>query len=366
MQTLITLGYGRMTQSKDQQQFREARYFSELDGLRAISVLLVLAVHMRDPLWRPLHGYLGVTVFFVISGWLITTLLLREQRREGHISLRGFYIRRAFRILPLYYLALIVFSLAVAAGLADDAGDYGHRLTFFLTFSNEFAGPGTFGHSWSLGVEEKFYFLWPLLAFVLPMTARRRPVIVFALLTSSVLAAGIGVLDYWAIYTPILAGCALALACDSERGFGVVRYVARPLVGLPLVLLAAALGSIADGDEGHVHVLFSLAAAATFPLWIIGPNAIRRVLRARWLVWIGSRSYAFYLFHPMTISLVDKVWDRGSENVSVEVARFLVSAGLTLIACEVVHRLIEGPLVDFGRRLSGKRATRAVAITSSA
>jgi peptidoglycan/LPS O-acetylase OafA/YrhL len=82
------------------EEYLNRRYFAPLDGLRAVSILLVMTAHTTDPLFHRLHGAVGVTIFFVISGYLITTLLLREEERHGHARIKAFYIRRAFRILP--------------------------------------------------------------------------------------------------------------------------------------------------------------------------------------------------------------------------------------------------------------------------
>ena len=135
--------------------------------MRAISILLVVAWHLRsngsapwlDPLWRVDTGNLGVRVFFVISGFLITSVLLAEYARSGTIALRRFYVRRAFRIMPVFYVFLAVMAIGGALGLLEAplssvllagtyTGDYTH-----LSWS--------VGHTWSLAVEEQFYLLWP-------------------------------------------------------------------------------------------------------------------------------------------------------------------------------------------------------------
>src|SRR5690606_33976224 len=107
----------------EREGFLAVRYWPALDGLRAVSILLVVLFHTTDPVWQVIDGRMGVTLFFVISGFLITTLLLREEERRGQVSLRGFYIRRIFRIAPLYYLALgatLVLVLAMGVGERTD------------------------------------------------------------------------------------------------------------------------------------------------------------------------------------------------------------------------------------------------------
>src|SRR4051812_19658083 len=135
------------------------RRFPAIDGLRAVSILLVLTWHTNPVLWFRLQGYLGVTIFFVISGFLITTLLLRERAETGRVSLGGFYRRRAYRILPVYVVVLGFYAVFVLGlnyhqhrGLLSDV------MPYYLTFMNDFAPftPDTpLAQTWSLGVEEK-------------------------------------------------------------------------------------------------------------------------------------------------------------------------------------------------------------------
>ena len=153
------------------ERFQRSRRFSALDGLRAISVLAVVWHHTegvgRDGLLG--RGYLGVQMFFAISGFLITTLLLRERARTGCISLRKFYARRTLRILPLYYAVLITYTVLVAAlrGGTVEAHEFWRHLPSFATFtSNWFVDVSsdtdvTFYFAWSLATEVHFYLFWP-------------------------------------------------------------------------------------------------------------------------------------------------------------------------------------------------------------
>src|SRR5918996_5994324 len=149
-------------------------YLPGLDGLRAFAVIAVLLYH-AELSWI-MGGFLGVEVFFVISGYLITALLLREWHQQGRINLVGFWMRRARRLLPALYLLLVV-TLTVAvvflpgevARLRDDAlAAFGYVTNWYLIFNNEsyfetVGRPSLLQHLWSLAVEEQFYVLWPLL-----------------------------------------------------------------------------------------------------------------------------------------------------------------------------------------------------------
>ncbi|WP_158276572.1 acyltransferase family protein [Paraconexibacter algicola] len=338
------------------QQFRTTRYFAPLDGLRAVSIALVLVAHSGDRTWDAIHGSLGVALFFVISGFLITTLLLREEDRNGRVSLRAFWIRRAYRILPLYLLALAVFTVArLGLGLGEGQDDYVARLVYFVTFTNELAPDGTFGHSWSLGVEEKFYLLWPLLAFAATAGARHRGAAVTALVVAALTGWLVDHGSYLALYLPIFLGCGLALVLHDPRGFAVARRLASPAVGLSLVAVAI-VGVFVFAARGNVQVGYGLVAVWAFPAVLLGVPGVTRGLTSRPLVHIGTRSYAIYLFHPLVGEVVDRVLapDRGTATATMRLALLL---GGSLVVAELLHRTVERPLIRRGRTIAA-RATR--------
>lgn len=337
--------------------FRAEKYFASLDGLRAVSILLVLTGHSEVVALHRLNGHTGVTVFFVISGFLITTLLIREERtRGGGADLVGFYIRRAFRLMPLYLLALALTSLGVALGLAENSGDFfGERMLLFLTFLNEFAPGATFGHTWSLAIEEKFYILWPLLAFAVPIAARVR-LWAAGLLVIATAVVGIWLSDagYFGIYTPILAGCLLAIAADTENGFAVARALGRTVPGWAFVALS--VGLILIAPDGHTQVLVGLAVACAFPFLLLNPGPARRFLSRRWIVWAGQRAYAVYLFHPLVGSAAAVVVP--TSTVPFQVVHLVIMTAGSFLLAEVLYRVVERPLIRFGRRLSHKHAEK--------
>lgn len=333
------------------ESWRAARFFPTLDGLRAISVLLVLAAHTPGSLLEPLHGHLGVTVFFVISGLLITTLLLREEEERSKVSLRAFYLRRAFRIFPLYFLALLVFSAAVGAGLARNSGNYPLRVIHFVTFTNEYASPGTFGHSWSLGIEEKFYLLWPIIGFVAVRSRAWRGPCVVGLLVASTVTGVLASDEPLSFYSPILAGCALALLLHRRRSFVPSVWIARPT---PAILAAASLIVLllATDVPGRVDVLFGLAVAVGMPVILFGPRWLVGWMRSRIMLFVGRRSYAVYLFHPLVGSLVAKGIPRADGVWPL--ANYVVTLGLTLIVADILYRVFERPLIGIGHELTAR------------
>jgi peptidoglycan/LPS O-acetylase OafA/YrhL len=197
-------------------------YFKPLDGLRAFSVLFVIYQHAanKTAAMKRFQGSLGVDIFFVLSGFLITFLLNRERQDTGKVDLSAFYIRRAFRILPIYSVVLVTYVLLTFLGHGAKWLEMKAELPYFVTFCNELA-PGfhraPFSLTWSLGIEEKFYLVWPFLFFVALARSKWRVVLVAALYLS--------MLTLWPesyrygprSYSGLLVGCFLALALAHPK-----------------------------------------------------------------------------------------------------------------------------------------------------
>lgn len=186
--------------------YQSRKYIPEVDGLRAIAVLLVVTVHMHDKLWQPLNGALGVVIFFVLSGYLITMLALREEKNRGRLDFGAFYTRRSFRIFPAYYLVLGAYAVLIL-GLKispEKAAGFVHNLPYYLFYCQEIpyfhfhSSAFLFYQSWSLGIEEKFYLVWPLLAFgILPVVRRLRGLITAAIVLGLALAPAFSTWAHW-------------------------------------------------------------------------------------------------------------------------------------------------------------------------
>src|ERR1700727_634061 len=149
---------------------KSARNIPSLDGLRGVSILLVILGHARRtrsfPSWIPSfatdHAALGVQIFFVIAGYLITTLLLDEERRTGTISLKLFYARRTIRIFPPFYLFLLVLTVGVWTGMLQlPKYNLFFAVAYVMNFIPAEIGTWVTGHLWSLSAEEQFYLVWP-------------------------------------------------------------------------------------------------------------------------------------------------------------------------------------------------------------
>jgi peptidoglycan/LPS O-acetylase OafA/YrhL len=343
----------RVAGAASHEEYLGKRYFPALDGLRAVSILLVVTAHSTDPLFDRLHGAVGVTVFFVISGYLITTLLLREEERRGHARIKAFYIRRAFRILPLYYLTLVGYIVLVGIlHLQAGAPSLWHELPWYVGYQNDLVphGGGVFNQSWSLAVEEKYYLLWPL-TFVIPLLRKHRLVVAGSLAVLTAVASLWHSTDYFAIYTPILLGCVVAIALDNPRLYELARKLANTPVALLLIAGLIAWDVLRENGSA-VHIVFSVLVALLFPAVLIGPRWLGALLSNRVMVYIGTRSYAVYLIHRIAKGIIDRFVAPGSTSVGHELVHFVLIVVLSLIGAEILYRVVEQPMIRLGRRLA--------------
>ncbi|HEX4507119.1 MAG TPA: acyltransferase [Alphaproteobacteria bacterium] len=286
-------------------------YEPALDGLRAVGVAAVLSLHAGFFLMPGLNalapgGWIGVDIFFVLSGFLITRLLADEMRRNGRISLRRFYTRRILRLFPAYAVLLLA-DLLFSIWVVHDRDIYKAALVsagYVMNWSRAFNWfpQATLGHTWSLSMEEQFYILWPVLFIVLD---RRRPLLwllaawaATAIWRNVLVGQGAGAERIYNGFDThadtLLIGCALALARPAER----LREAARRFSFIPIA------GLIVLTQYWYARPLvqtlgFSLCGLAT--AWIIlaamQPGRLRRALSVRPLIYTGRISYALYLWH---------------------------------------------------------------------
>jgi peptidoglycan/LPS O-acetylase OafA/YrhL len=332
-------------------------YIAPIDGLRAVAVLFVVAAH-ADPFFSAWSlGGRGVMIFFVLSGYLITSLALNEEEKYGRISFSAFYIRRTFRIFPLYYLVLLLYCyLILVLGFVPEKRDgLIQALPYFFTYLQEIglAVIGSehvpFGQSWSLGYEEKFYLLWPLIIFCfLRGKQTLRPYVAGAMI---LIFATIGVAaspgTWWALLFPyyhILIGCLLALI-KPQRWHVPLTFPAI----LVMLLLQFATPRFVNNHEASIliNVAFSIAVAAFLAGILTEETRIRRALSWRPMVFIGKVSYGIYLIHILCIEACHKV----TANPFLLLVLSIISS--TAVAA-VLYRVFESPLIAVGRRLSAR------------
>ncbi|WP_052390259.1 acyltransferase family protein [Streptomyces sp. NRRL B-24484] len=331
------------------------RRFDALDGLRAFAAVIVVLFHFAGPRAAFLSGWIGVHVFFVVSGFLITTLMLRERDRTGRISLRDFYLRRIFRIVPLYYVVLA----ATVATQFRHGGSWRllrDHLPHYATFLNEYdLAPGTpFLHSWTIGIEQKFYLVWPL-ALILAGAVALRLRIPVALLGIAVLLVPFSpAWESLAVhYAVLMTGALLALVLHSRRGFALLAPLTHPVagavVGAAFVLLHLSvprLTAVLHG-QGHTVVVYGVGVALLLPS-LLGPGAGRWLLSRRPLVFVGERSYGLYLVQVLAASAVFGMAPELRHNSPLA---GLVVASFALLAADVLYHRVEQPMIALGRRL---------------
>jgi peptidoglycan/LPS O-acetylase OafA/YrhL len=352
---------------------------TDIEGLRAVAVLLVLLFHAGVPGMD--GGYVGVDVFFVLSGFLITSLMVTEREESGRISLVGFYARRIRRILPMSSLvavatlgaALVWLEPLRLRGLATDvlasAGFssnlvFAHRGADYLQSS---LPPSPLQHFWSLAVEEQFYVVWPaLVILVLLGVPRGRPGVVrvrIGLLSATMTAASFAVCmalmgqnQVWAFYRPQarafeLAAGALLAVLPATRSMFLRRFEAMfSWVGLAVIVSCAFVYDESTRFPGPwalvpvVATLFVLRGG-TSTSW-----SVDAVLRAAPAQWLGSRSYSAYLWHWPVLVIAASAAGR-----DLSLAEGLACVVFALVLSELSWRFVENPVRSL-RSVAGARA----------
>ncbi len=323
-------------------------YFPALDGVRAFCVLLVIGNHMHEKLPPVVAGALGVDVFFVLSGFLITTLLLREKERYGSVSLKGFYARRAFRILPVYFVVLLLYFPII--WLTRDLARW-HELKaglpYLVTFTQEFR-PATagnvYGQTWSLGYEEKFYLIWPLLVLLLyPFRGRR----IFILLLIGVALLFLPAMASRA-YGGLFLGSLLGVLLDRSTGSRLQQLFPRINTWLALCLSVAAYFLV--GFHKIPILIFSAMVTVFVATLVLRRSVIQRFLALPWIVNCGKRSYAMYLVHVLALNGVVRIAQKLRADVWFVVLP--LTFAVSYIVATMLYYLVEKPSIERGRAIS--------------
>ncbi|HEV2618463.1 MAG TPA: acyltransferase, partial [Acidobacteriaceae bacterium] len=306
----------------------QRRRIPSLDGLRAVSIVLVVGVHSLQRYsightvslvyYVLLNGALGVQIFFVISGFLITNLLLQERRKTGTISLSEFYIRRVFRILPPLYTYIAVIGLiGLWGGFELNRSDFISGIFFFHNLSRS-TSMWSLQHLWSISVEEQFYLVWPfvLCAFLKGDSEKDRMMAsvfpIAVLLVSPPLRTILGLqrshpllrdFGFRINYDFIMFGCLIALLQGTER-FEEFYRRATQIWWLPL-LTVFGLGAISMRFQHYfdlpIGYTLTGAAVALSVLWCTrnADHRVGKILNWRPIVWVGVLSYSIYLWQTL-------------------------------------------------------------------
>ncbi|HEX5849150.1 MAG TPA: acyltransferase family protein, partial [Rubrobacter sp.] len=354
---------------------RSQRYMPGLDGLRAIAVLAVIAYHL-DFGWAP-GGLLGVGVFFTLSGYLITDLLLGTRAATGSLKLGEFWIRRARRLLPALYLMIVavvawvtLFERTFLSGLRGDVIAAFFYVSNWWNIAREasyfarFGPPPPLEHLWSLAVEEQFYLIWPWLVWLVLFVTRKRPVTAGLALTGLALGlSAASVIAMWVLYQPgidptrvyegtdtrafgLLIGAALAVVWPSRALSASLAHRSRVLLDgigvVGLVIIALLIWRTSEYSPFMYHggiLLLTLATTATVaalahPATVLGTAVGWAPLR-----WIGVRSYGIYLWHWPIIVLTDPPLD---QEPTLTLQALQVAA--TIIVAAISWRFVEEPI----------------------
>jgi peptidoglycan/LPS O-acetylase OafA/YrhL len=334
----------------------KAEYRPAIDGLRAIAILAVFLFHLNRR-WLP-GGFVGVDIFFVISGYLITSIIFRDCERE-RFSFRRFYQRRIARLLAAFFfvaaatlaVAPFIYSsqdLASAGATLSASAAFVANLKFMLQGNYFVLSPDAqpFAHCWSLSVEEQFYLLYPATFFLLYRNAKRCLPQVLAVLCAISLVACIAVTraqPAWAFYLlptrawELLAGASLATV--KTGGFKKSKALALlPFIGLALT--AASLFIVSDGPmfPGYLAALPVAGTACFLTPYDASESRVERLLSWGPLVLLGRMSYSLYLWHWPVFSLVDYGLYRASPFV-----RLALKVSLSLIISAVCFAYVERP-----------------------
>ena len=355
-------------------EFKKASYFPSLNGVRAICALLVLKEHSKWGIkgapqlfeW----GFLGVDMFFVISGFLIVTLLMRERDRNGYIDLQQFYIRRTLRIFPIYYLVIAaLFLLAVTTyGHSTKTWDqYKWSFPIFLLYLQDIVpiDLGVMFHTWSLSMEEQFYLIWPTVekfvrrSFVVPILLAL--IVFWQLCNFGVYAdtltaiyggpAGPKRPIFLITFTPILLGVLMAhLMHDPKTGLPLTRVLQNRWMPLVLLLAAGLACELTTQLEGVLRLWIHVCFAGLLVAMIVNPRGVfSSFLQSRVMSYLGKISYGIYLYHTFILWAVGRACE-SRHIVLAPYQMFLVITPLAIGLAALSFRYFETPIMNSRRR----------------
>jgi peptidoglycan/LPS O-acetylase OafA/YrhL len=362
------------------------RTIPSLDGIRAVAIIMVFFAHSGLENYIP--GGLGVTIFFVLSGYLITTLMRIEYDKTGSFHYRGFYLRRVLRLMPPLFIMVAVTGLLSEMGVIDGSYSFSGLMSVLFYFGNyhmiatDFHGtPAGLSVIWSLAIEEQYYLLFPPLAVLLFRTGRT------GLSAATLFALCLAVLGwrYWlflhgasesylyratdARVDSILTGCLLAVLQNPWLDPVTPRKPLKDWLVIS-VCIAVLLGTLLYRDEFYRQTLrYTLQNFAIAPLIYLAVARSDRFpfrwLNTRPMVYIGSISYTIYLAHLAIMLGLEKHWPQLHW-----IWHILGAAVLTLAVAEPMRRWVEEPCARLRKRLhqkylSGKTLPEKVSVVTS-
>lgn len=336
--------------------YMDQKHFTHLDGLRFICIVMVLW-HHYSPIEKSTaqlfaRGFLGVDFFFVLSGFLITTLLLRETETYGQFSMKNFYIRRAIRIIPVYYFVVTIICLYYI--VLQGRTEYLTIAPYYYLFLSNFLIDDIplLSITWSLSVEEQYYLLWPLLLMLLPARALV-PVSVLLIALNVVIALDLFGIDPVttsalifklpnATYAPIIMGSLAAVLLNKPRSFDRLyqlthgRWFALASFVFLIIIFQSGPKNVVGIQNLIIHTTMTLILIA---LVVCENNPLSPFLKNGVVRRIGTVSYGIYLYHLIALDITN----RGIEAIGVDNgwAIFAIYCTLSYIMAEISFRTLE-------------------------
>lgn len=347
------------------------RYISGLDGLRAISVIAVILYHLHVS--GIVGGYLGVTIFFVLSGYLITDLLVNEYEKYGTINLKSFWIRRFRRLIPALFTMLILigfwitlFQRSFLVGLRSEilaAASYISNWFYVVqehSYFTKFSPPSPLQHMWSLAVEEQFYIIWPLILIVSLSFIRKKEKFSLWILGGAIASAIMMAIMFTPGEDPsrvyygtdtrafsLLIGAVLAFLWPSGKLKEKVTDEAKKLLngagaGSFFILLLMFIFMHEEGPFLYYGgmLLASIVTAILIATIVHPASHIGDILSFKPLLWVGVRSYGIYIWHFPLVVLMGA----GVDGVDIPLWKTFFIIGLTLLLAELSWRFVEDPV----------------------
>lgn len=330
--------------SMEQRNTPEREYHQSLDGLRALAILIVLFGHALAA-YFPQRGGVGVDVFFVLSGFLITSILSSEANLYGRISFRNFYIRRFLRLLPCLFLTIILFSIysqAVAGyvPIKDIIVGLTYTSNWGMALFNYELGP--LSHLWSLATEEQYYAVWPIAVLFLHRLFKNHFSRGLALI---VFAASIGIYRYLMVGSYSLEriyfgldthmdglamGSAFCYLIKTMKTKGSISSPNSKLLGLLLAPLCACVLFTISAMPGSTPFMarfgystIAIASSIILTDLVLGSHsALKKILCVKPMVFIGKISYGLYLLHPIVYHTLDNIYHSQSVLMIVTIKMF--------------------------------------------
>lgn len=356
-----------------------------LDGIRAIAVFFVIFFHLSNERNLPVFpGPLGVLGFFVLSGFLITWLLIKEQEKSGSISLKGFYRRRALRIFPAFYVfwLLAVGSRLVAHG--EGQMPWSQAFSAFFYVSNYFhaifhPSPDFILHTWSLSAEEQFYLLWPI-TFLLFSRNRRRLIVLLVMVITTIWVHRVHLwmathAAYYITYAfdtradALLVGCLLALLLKEGRAEGLIEKTCHPpwapLVTASLIGASVFAGRLSEGYKLTVGLSIEplLVAILICQFVLHSWSWPWKWLNSKPVAYLGRISYPLYLYHMLATHITTRIAARIPGLSTPMFVALAVLVAIAMASCS--YHFVEKPFLAFKTKRSAQpRATSTPFVTS--